>query len=686
MRPIRPLRRLAFAAGAALALASPIRQLNAQHATLLPEPVSVTYGQGSVPLSRICAAPLVSRAAEEDLFTRNELLHAGIKNCTGTGVRIIIKRSGAVDALPQPGESAGPESREAYRLSVTQSGITIASRSSAGIFYGMQTLLQMIEHRGTAQASVPVAEINDYPAMPYRAILMDAGSEGPMLNLSEVKAQIDFLARWKGNQYFFYSEGNIELKGYPLLNPNARFTQSEIREIVSYARQRHIDVVPAIEMYGHLHDLFRIEKYATLADFPHGVEFDPNNPQVAEVVRDWAAQINDLFPSRFVDIGFDETWALSRASEHAGGNSQPYQLFLKQLDLVAQQFTASGKTVLAWADIMVKFPGIVPRLPKNIVALPWCYEAEPDPEYKFWIDPLIKERIPYMAASGVHSWNEIAPDFATTFRNIDTWIAAGRKSGSLGLLNTLWTDNGQMLMRMSWPGIAYGAAAAWQTRPMQKDAFFSSYSALQYGDPSAPRMASALTALNRAEGALQQALGQRTMQEFWRDPFTEQSLKHTAQHRDALREARLQAEEAMEQIYAAPSPAPHAESFLYAAQNIDLAGMKFIYALELADIWKSLGSKPTREALIAQIGQGVSNEAHSRAMDMMDGVSETQRIYQQAWQAQYTPYRIDTALSHWHAELEFWRRAQTNLEALRSSFKTGDTLPPLYDVVHATPR
>ena len=67
-------------------------------------------------------------------------------------------------------------------------------------------------------------------------------------------------------------------------NPNARFTRQQIREIVAYARERHVDVVPAVEMYGHLHDLFRIEKYSDLADFPHGGEFNPNSPQVQALI------------------------------------------------------------------------------------------------------------------------------------------------------------------------------------------------------------------------------------------------------------------------------------------------------------------------------------------------------------------------------------------------------------------
>ena len=59
-----------------------------------------------------------------------------------------------------------------------------------------------------------------------------------------------------------------------------------MRQIIAYGRERHIDIVPCLELYGHLHDLFRIEKYSALADVPHGAEFDPRNPNVMRLLSD----------------------------------------------------------------------------------------------------------------------------------------------------------------------------------------------------------------------------------------------------------------------------------------------------------------------------------------------------------------------------------------------------------------
>jgi hexosaminidase len=658
----------------------------AQHSSLLPEPVKVQYGESYLKLADLCVAPLAS-SAPEDAFALNTLIeasHGALAACPEQqNPSVRIERSGPVAALPMPGESAGPEAREAYTLDITADGVLVRGRSSAGEYYGVQTLLQMLENAPDGSLRLPYAHVEDWPALAYRGTLMDAGSEGPMLTFDEVKRQIDFIAKWKGNQYFFYSEGNIEMRGYPLLNPQARFTQQQIRALVNYARERHIDVIPAIEMFGHLHDLFRIETYSSLSESPHGGEFDPNNPRVKAVLADWAAQIGSLFPSPFVDVGFDETWELQKVTAQ-GANSTPVQLFIQQLTTVTNLFQAQGKTVMAYADIMVKFPGIVERLPKGVIALPWCYEAQPDPEYHHWLDPLIAKNVPNIVSSGVTSWDEIAPDFTVTFDNIDTLLVAGRRSHSMGLLNTLWTDDDQMLMQMSWPGIAYGAAAAWQQTAMQQQTFFSTYARIQYPSAAAPDFAAALTSLNEAERDLHAAVGEETTREFWRDPFTEKSLNSLQGKYDDLHRSRLEAEDALAHFYAIQQAAPalpHLDTFIFGAQAVDLAGMKFIYAGEIAKGWQSLPPHPTREQFDDAVGRGVSNQTHSRMMDMMDELTGTRELYRQAWLEQYTPYRMGTALGHWDAEFQFWLRAQRNFEDFRRNFQSGQALPSLHDLL-----
>ena len=662
----------------------------ADHNALLPRPQQIRYGSGQLAV-RGLTVHLSSEAAVEDRFAAQTLSNLlsqraseAIPIAQGEGSRpaIVLRRTGSVDVLPLPGEHPGQESREAYTLKITPQGVEIEAVSSAGLFYGIQTLCQMVEGQEAA-AILPEAEIHDWPSFAYRGTMVDM-SHGPLPTESEVERQLDFLSRFKANQYYFYNEASIELKGYTLLNPTGRFSQDEIRRIVAYGRERHIDVIPCLELYGHLHDLFRIERYSDLSDVPHGTEFDPRNPKVMPLLTDWVKQYVQLFPSPFVHIGFDETFQIEIATKESGGSAGPGKLFLEQLQRVRDLFQQHGKTVMAWGDIMVKYPEIISELPPGLIAVAWEYDPGPPEHYQHRLGPLAANRVPHLIATGVTSWNSVTPDFSRSFDNIDTFLAAGRKSSAAGLMNTIWTDDAQMLMRMTWPGMAYGAAAAWQTEPMDRAAFINDYTHVVYPPTVATEAALALEDLARSEAELQKVLGDETMVALWGDPFTPSTPKKRAENRNHLRQTRLLAEDAEEHLDRALSlggdPAT-LSSLLFGSRLLDYAGQKFQTAPELQDMWRRLGPRrPTSEVWWNEWSSQVTYQDHSRLVDLMDAITELRAAYRSEWLAEYKPYRLESALGRWDAEFEYWRRLQARLEAFSQSSREGDPLPSLESI------
>ncbi len=655
---------------------------------LLPRPQKVGMTEGHL-LLRDVSIRFAMSPALEDRFAAQQLADilseslgrpVPVVEASGAGRAILLNRTGTVDPLPLPDEPTGPDSREAYAIKITRECAEITSRSSDGLFYGVQTIRQLVEG-DRDEAFLPATEIADWPAMAYRGTMMDM-SHGPLLTVDEVKRQLDFLARWKANQYFFYSEASIELDGYPLLNPEGRFTKRQVREIIAYARQRHIDVVPCLELYGHLHDLFRVEKYAHLAALPHGGEFNPRNPKVMELLSDWTEQFVALFPSPFVHIGFDETWQIEMAARKEGSGATPAKLFRQQLTSVAELFTRHGRKVMAWGDIMVKYPEIVADLPRGLIGVAWEYDPRGD--YKHWLDPLAARKVPTLIATAISNWRELSPDFEYTFGNIDNFLAAGRRTGAMGLLNTVWTDSSQTLIRAAWPAIAYGAIAPWQADPVDRSRYFQNYCALMYPAPAAAKVALALERLSSAELEFQKAYGQETMRAFWLDPFETHTLKMMTEKRENLRQTRLWAEEAQEHLYEAlnlKGDPVTLNSLLLESRMLDYAGLKFLTALEGADRWKEMGPKVDTDAWWNTFDSEWTYQSHGRPIDLMDQITTLRKYYRSAWLAEFTDYRLDSTLARWDAEYEYWRRLVARLQAFSSTMKNGDPLPPLESVL-----
>jgi hexosaminidase len=665
----------------------------AAHRPLLPKPQAVNYRTGALPLSGLSIA-FASAPGNEDRFAADELA-AAIKTATGiptpvttgktSGPTLILSRTGAIDSLPGPDDRSGADSRESYQINIDGQGGRVTARSSAGLFYAVQTLRQLVEE-DAGRKVFPAVEIKDWPSLPYRGFMMDM-SHGPLPKEEEIKRQIDFLARWKGNQYFFYSETSIEVKGYPLVSQGARYSQDEVRRIIEYARDRHVDVVPCLEFYGHLHDLFKLERYADLAALPHGGEINPRNAKIEALIKDWVEQLSALFPSPWMHLGLDEPWELEKAGSKAAGGIEPGRLYIDHLKSLTSLVRSLGKRPMFWADvnsgahIFQKYPELFSQLPKDVIAVPWHYQPEPD--YSGFVEPFARNKVEQVVAPGIWCWDEVTPDFYHTFANIDGFLADGRKFGAMGLLNTGWTDAAQVIYRMTLPGMAYGAIAPWQSAPMDRNTFYSEYASQMYPENVAAEVVPALDALSKAQELLRKALGRETIFRLWDDPLTQARLEHAGAHRDDLRQIRLLAEDAQEHLARATQMSGDSyslPSLVLGARMLDYAGMKYLYALDIASYFATLGKNPTHDDVYFYFGWQTSSRNHSRIDDLMDEISELKELYKRAWQTEYQDYRLASALGRWDAEYEYWRRMQTRFWDLLNTHKDKDALPSLEEL------
>ena len=225
-------------------------------------------------------------------------------------------------------------------------GLAVIAETSAGLFYGAQTVKQLI--RGSGKDAVLLAPtIRDWPAMAHRGI-SDDWSRGPLPNMEFLKREIRTLAAFKYNTFSPYFEHTFAYASTPVAAfPGGAFTPDEARELVAYAAQYHITVIPEQESFGHLHHVLKFEAYSPLGETPRGAVLAPDDPGTLPLIGSWFAELAKVFPGPYVHIGADETFELglgrTRDEVAKQGLGAVYLNFLSQIhkELEPNQQTAS---------------------------------------------------------------------------------------------------------------------------------------------------------------------------------------------------------------------------------------------------------------------------------------------------------------------------------------------------------
>ncbi|MFI5246514.1 MAG: beta-N-acetylhexosaminidase, partial [Gemmatimonadales bacterium] len=478
-------RRFAFVFLALFAAGSSVRAMDDPR--LIPKPREVTAGD-LVPIAR--SVGITAANNDDDRFAAKDLAETlkarSIRVATGTdaGFRISLLRLGTPDAK-RTLEAASLKftddmKPEGYVLVTTKDGAVIVAGSGAGIFYGAQTLKQLIRTDGAAPR-LQLAVIRDWPAMRYRGFHDDL-SRGPVPTLEFQKKEIRTFAAYKINVYSPYFEHTLSYDSNPLISPpGGGMSHDDVRALVAYAGRYHVDIVPEQEAFGHLHHVLKYDLYAPLGETDHGHVLAPGDPASLPLIKSWFAEIDSLFPSKFVHLGADETFELgmgrTRDRVQQGGLGQVYIDFLKQIE-GALRYT--GKRFLFWGDIAQGSPDLVKTLPKDMLAVGWGYGANPNAERL--LRPFLDAGMETWVAPGVSGWSRVYPNNDVALKNIQAMARDGQRLGASGLLNTSWADDGEAILNQQWYGILFGAAASWQPGESPLDDFQRSFGLQFHGD------------------------------------------------------------------------------------------------------------------------------------------------------------------------------------------------------------
>ena len=362
--------------------------LSAQEERVIPVPREVLPGTGEFRISEVTAwhtnlsgaekESLVNYAAAE-LSTGRQEWHG--KDHTGKDVVFFQKIS---DAGIHP---------EGYVLEVKPEIVTVSASTATGLFYGLQSLLQLMKPDERGGWTVPAVTVKDSPRFGYRGFMIDVSRHFRPKEF--VKKQIDAMARYKLNRLHLHltdaAGWRIEIKKYPRLtsfaawrpeaewkkwwntaggrkycereDPAAQggyYTQEDIRELVRYAAERHITIIPEIEMPAHSEEVLTAYPELSCTHEPYKqADFCVGNEKTFEFLENVLTEVMELFPSEYIHIGGDEagkaswpTCKLCQARMKKEGLKDVNELQSYLIHRIEVFLNAHGRKLLGWDEIL----------------------------------------------------------------------------------------------------------------------------------------------------------------------------------------------------------------------------------------------------------------------------------------------------------------------------------------------
>lgn len=365
---------------------------------VIPQPQEIVLARDTTPFIIDRSTTIVYPATNEKMHRTADFLATFIKEMTGTEVRVSDKEKSSNAIILAVDSTMGHP--EGYKLQITPEKVLLTGGSEAGIFYGIQTIHKALPilKDGKVAAALPAGTVTDFPRFRYRGFMIDVGRH--FFPVSYLKQMIDLMALHNINYFHWHlteDQGwRIEIKKYPKLTeigskrdstiidwetkkfdgkPHSGFyTQDEAREIVRYAADRFITVVPEIDLPGHT--------TAALASYPElgctggpykvlcsfGVFPDvlcAGNDQTLQFTKDVLDEIMDIFPSEYIHIGGDECpksrWekcpkcqakikelGIKALPKHSKEN-QLQTYFMSELE---KEINAHGRRMLGWDEVL----------------------------------------------------------------------------------------------------------------------------------------------------------------------------------------------------------------------------------------------------------------------------------------------------------------------------------------------
>ncbi len=427
-----------------------------------PEPVSVQIHEG-----------ILNPVSSFDTVIEDSIL----SQCQQAGFSI----TSSIEGLCTGGDGFGDVCRfyvnkkgdihkEGYRLVVGSSGITMDVADGAGLYYGLQTLQQLWNQCG---GRLPFLEIDDYPALELRGIMLDIG-RNKIPSMETMYALLDKLSAMRINHVQFYMEGYCyQYKKYPYLFTNdTPVNGEEFRALDQYAKSRFIDLVPNQNVLGHMDQWLATPQLNPLAECEDGFIFenlfwrppmtlDVNDPKSLAFVTDMLDDLLENFTSPLLNVNMDEPFELGQGkNQKEAQESGKASLYLGYARKINDYCKSKNRRMMMWGDQVLENPASVEALPKDIILLDWIYEG--DAHFETHAQLMQRTGLDYCLCPGSSSWGSITGRSDNMRKNIKDAADCAVRYGGKGIITTDWGDLGHwQYISCSYPAFSLTGLYGW---------------------------------------------------------------------------------------------------------------------------------------------------------------------------------------------------------------------------------
>lgn len=398
---------------------------------------------------------------------------------TGKGILSLLISTG--DKLPA--------SDEGYILEIKSGQIKIEAKANQGIFYGCQTLIQLLEDAQSQNIPVPACRITDYPDIPYRAVHLDLKYH--LDNMNYYYEMIDRLARIKINAVIIEFEDKLRYRNSPKVGSGNAVSIDEFAALSEYARKKYIEISPLVQGLGHVSFILKHDEYQYLRD-DRKIDWviDPLREETYDLHFKMYDEAMEATPgSKYLHIGGDEVYNLGRSELAKKSGMKPFELQMYWLNRVCKYVTDHGRIPIFWDDMVFSLSNLygtmrsgemedsawvekewaekqhildenIALFPKNCIYMRWNYNFPKIQGNVKAIEWFMKHKLEVWGAPAAQDMAAMLPRQHSIFQPTKDFCEIAVQKKIPGMLLTAWDDSSPHFETF-WRGFYDYAMLSW---------------------------------------------------------------------------------------------------------------------------------------------------------------------------------------------------------------------------------